>query len=198
MGGLLLGIAVFLSYGLVLFGAVVLVAVILTVQRRGLRLTLVPWMIATIGFVAVAAIHLAIGFNWLNGLAALRVRYYQGIASQRPFSYFVYANLAAWLISCSPLLAIGIVRSIAALSRARQTPWMQDRVVAVLTLSGVLAALLANLSGLSKAETERIWLSFGVIAYSGLALLRGRTAAWALVASATWALLVSHLLNTGW
>jgi hypothetical protein len=198
MGGLLLGIAVFLSYGLVLFGVVVLVAVILTVRRRGLRPTLVPWMSATIGFVAVVAIHLAIGFNWLNGLAALHVRYYQGIASQRPFSYFVYANLAAWLISCSPLLAIGIVRSIAALSRERRTPWMQDRVVALLTLSGVLAALLANLSGLSKAETERIWLSFGVIAYSGLALLRGRTAGWALVVSATWALLVNHLLTTGW
>jgi methylthioxylose transferase len=51
---------------------------------------------------------------------------------------------------------------------------------------------------LSKAETERIWLSFGVIAYSGLALLRGRRASWVLVVSATWALLVNHLLDTGW
>jgi hypothetical protein len=198
LGGLLLGIAGFLSYGLVLFGFVVLVVVILTVLQRGLRRTLVPWLIASIGFVMVAAIHLALGFNWLSGLAALRVRYDQGIASQRPFSYFVYANLAAWLISCSPLLAIGIARSMGPLSRDRRGPWTQDRVVALLALSGVLAALVADLSGLSKAEAERIWLSFGVIAYASLALLRGRGAGWALMGSAMWALLVNHLLNTGW
>jgi hypothetical protein len=198
LGGLLLGIAAFLSYGLVLFGFVVLAIVILTVHQKGLRRTLVPWVIASIGFLTVAAIHLALGFNWLSGLAALRVRYYQGIASQRPFSYFVYANLAAWLISCSPLLAIGIVRSIAALSRERRGPWTQDRSVAALALSGVLAALAADFSALSKAETERIWLPFGVIAYASLALLRGRGARWGLIASAMWALLVNHLLNTGW
>jgi methylthioxylose transferase len=198
LGGLLLGIAGFLSYGLVLFGFVVLVVVILTVLQRGLRRTLVPWLIASIGFVMVAAIHLALGFNWLSGLAALRVRYDQGIASQRPFSYFVYANLAAWLISCSPLLAIGIARSMRPLSRDRRGPWTQDRVVALLALSGILAALVADLSGLSKAEAERIWLSFGVIAYASLALLRGRGAGWALMGSAMWALLVNHLLNTGW
>jgi methylthioxylose transferase len=198
LGGLLLGAAVFLSYGLVLFGLVVITAVILTARRRGLRSVAGPWLIATAGFVAVAAVHLALGFNWVSGLLALRVRYYQGIASDRPFSYFVFANLAAWLISCSPLLAIGIVRSIAALGRARRGPWTQDRIVALLALSGVLAALVANFSALSKAETERIWLTFGLVAYAGLALLRGRSATWALAASATWALLVNHLLNTGW
>jgi methylthioxylose transferase len=197
-GGLLLGIAVFLSYGLVLFGFVVLLVMVLTVRQRGLRRIVVPWLIATVGFAAVGAVHLALGFNWVSGLLALRVRYYQGIASQRPFSYFVYADLAAWLVSCSPLLAISIVRSISALSRGRGGPWTQDRVVALLALSSVLAALIADLSALSKAETERIWLSFGVIAYSGLALLRGRRARWALIASATWALLVNHLLQTGW
>ena len=197
-GGLLLGIAVFLSYGLVLFGLVVLLAMLLTVRQRGRRPTVAPWLVATIGFVAVAAVHLALGFNWLSGLLALRVRYYQGIASQRPFSYFVYANLAAWLISCSPLLAIGISRSTATLARGRLGSWTQDRIVALLALSGVLAALIADLSALSKAETERIWLSFGVIAYSGLALLRDRWASSAMLASAVWALLVNHLLNTGW
>ena len=155
-------------------------------------------MIATAGFIAVVAVHLALGFNWVSGLMAVRVRYYQGIASQRPFSYFVYANLAAWLVSCSPLLAIAVSRSIAALIRGHCGSWTQDRVVALLALSGVLAALVADFSALSKAETERIWLSFGLIAYSGLALLRGRKAAWALAMSATWALLVNHLLNTGW
>jgi methylthioxylose transferase len=197
-GGLLLGITVFLSYGLVLFGVVVLLAMLLTVRQRGLRSVLVPWLTATFGFVAVAAGHLALGFNWVTGLLALRVRYDQGIASQRPFSYFVYADLAAWLVSCSPLLAIGAVRSMAVISKGRAGPWTQDRIVALLAFSGVLAAVAADLSALSKAETERIWLSFGVIAYSGLALLRGRRATGALAVSAVWALLVNHSLNTGW
>jgi hypothetical protein len=197
-GGLLLGIAVFLSYGLVLFGLVVLLAMLVTVRQRALRSVLVPWLTAICGFVTVAAIHLALGFNWVSGLLALRVRYYQGIASQRPFTYFVFADLAAWLVSCSPLLAIGIVRALVVLSRGRAGPWTQDRIVALLALSGVLAALVADFSALAKGETERIWLSFGVIAYSGLALLRGRRATWALEMSAAWALLVNHLLNTGW
>ncbi len=197
-GGLLLGIAVFLSYGLVLFGLVVLFAMLLTVRQRGLRSVLVPWLIATGGFVAVAAAHLALGFNWVSGFVALRVRYYQGIASQRPFYYFVYADLAAWLVSCSPLLAVGAARSVAVLGKGHAGPWTQDRIVALLALSGVIAALIADFSAMSKAETERIWLSFGLIAYSGLALLRGRRATWALAMSAAWALLVNHLLNTGW
>jgi methylthioxylose transferase len=191
-GGVLLGATIFLSYGLVLVGVVVVVAIVLNSRQRGLRLTMLPWLIATAGVVGVAAIHLAYGFNWLVGLAQLRVRYYQGIASQRPFSYFVYANVAAWLISCSPLLAVGIVHSIAALRQGRD--WTQDRVVATVALSGVAMALLANISALSKAETERIWLTFGVIAGSSLALLRGRSASGALLACGIWALAVKHLL----
>jgi methylthioxylose transferase len=198
LGGLLLGTALFLSYGLVLFGLVVLTALAVSVQQRGLRPSAAPWLVACAGVAVVAAVHLAYGFNWLTGLTQLRIRYYQGIASQRPFSYFAYANLAAWLISCSPLLAIAIARSIGVLARWRREPPSEDRVVALVALSGVLAALVADLSALSKAETERIWLTFGVAAYSGLALLRGRWATWALVAVASWAILVNHLFNTGW
>ena len=187
----------FLSYGLVLFGVVCLVPVVLTIRRLGVRRAVVPWLVAVAGVVAVAAAHAAFGFNWLTGLTQLRIRYYQGIASQRPFSYFVYANLAAWLISCSPLLAIGLARAVGTLA-GRRGPWSPDRTVAVLALSGLLAALMADLSGLSKAETERIWLTFGVIAYSGLALLRGRAASWALAGGAVSALLVNHLFDTGW
>ena len=199
VGGVLLGVTVFLSYGLALFGLIVVGAACVTLRQKGLRSVVVPWLSAVVGFVAVVAVHLALGFNWFSGLAALRIRYYQGIASQRPYSYFIYANLAAWLVSCSPLLAIGIVRSITTLTRrCPRGSWTQDQVTALLTGSAVLAALIADLSGLSKAEAERIWLSFGVVAYSGLALLRGHSARWALIASATWALLVNHLLNTGW
>jgi hypothetical protein len=197
-GGLLLGAAVFLSYGLVLFGVVVLATAVLTAHRYGVRPVLGPWLIATSGVVVVVAVHLLLGFNWLTGLAELRVRYYQGIASQRPFSYFVYANLAAWLVSCSPLLAIGVVRAGRVVAGRRRLPGSQDGVVSLLALAGVAAALVADVSALSKAETERIWLAFGVVANSSVALLRGRGAALALLACSGWAITVNHLLDTGW
>lgn len=196
-GGLLLGAAVYLSYGLVLFGLIVLVAFALT-SRCGLRPTLLPWLAATVGAVVVAAVHRVLGFDWLAGLAQLRVRYYQGIASQRPYAYFVWADLAAWLVSCSPLLAAGVVRAVTAVSRWRREDWSQERVVALVTLGGLLAALAADVSGMSKAETERIWMVFGLVTYTSVALLRGRQARVALVGAAAWALLVNHLLDTGW
>jgi hypothetical protein len=197
-GGLLLGVAGYLSYGLILFGLIVLVALALTVRRRGLRPTLRPWLAATFGAVAVAVAHLGLGFDWLAGLAQLRVRYQQGIASERPYAYFVWANLAAWLVSCSPLLAVGIQRAVTTIGRWRRENWSQDRVVALVALGGLLAALAADISGMSKAETERIWLAFGVVTYTSVALLRGRRASVALVAAAACALLVNHLFHTGW
>jgi hypothetical protein len=197
VGGLLIGIAIFLSYGLVLFGLVVLVAYAVIAYQRGWRQTLAAVLVAAAGVIVVAAVHLALGFNWLIGLHELRVRYFQGIASQRPYAYFVWANIGAWLVSCSPLLAVGIVRAVRVLGRWRREPW-SDRVVALLGLSGVLAALLADLSGLSKAETERIWLSFGAVAWTTMALIRGRWARWMLLAAAVWAIGVNHLLDTGW
>jgi hypothetical protein len=198
IGGLLLGVAVFLSYGLVLFAVPVIVVAVLTMRRHGWRRSAAPWILATVGFLVVAALHLAYGFNWLTGLAQLRIRYYQGIASGRPFSYFVYADLAAWLVSCSPMLAIGVGRALRVLVQQRVRPWTQDHMVALVALSGVAVALIADVSGMSKAETERIWLPFGALAYSGLALLRGRMASWSLLAASVWALLVNHLFLTGW
>lgn len=198
VGGLLLGAAVFLSYGLILFGIVVLGAMIITVCRHGLGPILGPWLVTVLGAVVVAAVHLAFGFNWFTGLAELRIRYYQGIASTRPFSYFVYANVAAWLISCSPLLAVGLRRAVGTLARGRRAPWTEDTVVACLAVSGLAAALVADASALSKGETERIWLAFGVIASTGMALLRGRAAQWSLLGCASWAIVINHLFNTGW
>jgi hypothetical protein len=70
--------------------------------------------------------------------------------------------------------------------------------VALLGLSGVLAALAADLSGLSKAETERIWLAFGAVAWTTRSLAPVRGARWMLLAAAGWAIAVNHLLYTGW
>ena len=198
-GGVLLGAAIYLSYGLVLFGLGVLVAVVVGAREVGLRAVLRPWLVSTAGVALVAAAHFALGFDWFVGLARLRVRYYQQTASDRPYSYFVWANFAAWLVAWSPLLAYAVVRGVAVLLRTRRLGWTSDVVVALLSAAGTAAALVADLSAMSKAETERIWLTFGVVAYAGLALVRRSwLAAVALTLTAGWAVMVNSLLDTGW
>ncbi|MDN5760722.1 MAG: hypothetical protein L0H41_00180 [Microlunatus sp.] len=197
-GGLLLGAALYLNYGLVLFGLTVLVTVALTARRAGLRSVLLPWVVCVVGVLLVTGALFALGFNWFTGLAQLRIRYYQQTAADRPFSYFVWANLAAWLIAWTPLLAYAVVRAVGVLVADRKAAGSQNRVVALVALSGVSAALVADLSAMSKAETERIWLTFGAVAYAGLALLRGRGAALGLVLCAGWAIMVNSLLGIGW
>jgi hypothetical protein len=62
--------------------------------------------------------------------------------------------------------------------------------------AALLALLVADLSGMSKAETERIWLPFAMWLLPACALLP-RPRAW-LAAQTVLALLINHLLFTGW
>ncbi|MFD1311896.1 hypothetical protein [Streptomyces kaempferi] len=68
--------------------------------------------------------------------------------------------------------------------------------LAVLVVAALLALLVADLSGMSKAETERIWLPFAVWMLPATALLP-HPRIW-LIAQATLAVLLNHLLLTGW
>jgi hypothetical protein len=67
---------------------------------------------------------------------------------------------------------------------------------ALLVLAALAAVAVADLSGLSKAEVERIWLPFAVWLVVPCALLP-RPRAW-LIAQAVLALAVNHLLLTVW
>ncbi|MGH8966521.1 MAG: hypothetical protein ACRDXB_14510, partial [Actinomycetes bacterium] len=64
--------------------------------------------------------------------------------------------------------------------------------------AAAIAVLIADLSGLSKAEVERIWLPFAVWLIAGAALLPARQVRWWLGAQAGVALAVNHLLLTTW
>lgn len=68
--------------------------------------------------------------------------------------------------------------------------------LAVLVAAAFAALLVADLSGMSKAETERIWLPFAMWLLASCAYLT-RPRAW-LAAQAALALLLNHLLLTGW
>ena len=68
----------------------------------------------------------------------------------------------------------------------------------LLVSAAAVAVLAATLSGLSKAEVERIWLPFAVWLPAGASLLPARTHRGWLAAGTGTALAVNHLLLTVW
>lgn len=179
-GGALLGGTLYLSYGLVLGGLLPLAVLVLMRRLRAAAFT-------TAGALAVAVAFTAAGFWWFTGYADVQVIYAASAARARPYGYFVWANLAALALATGPAVLAG-------LGRIRALP----RAVAVLVGAAVVAVALADLSGLSKAEVERIWLPFGVwLVVACAALPRRHVRGW-LVAQALLALAVNHLLFTVW
>jgi methylthioxylose transferase len=177
-GGVLLGWCLYLSYGLVLGGLLPLAVLAFT---RNLRAA----VLAAAGTLAVVAAFTASGFWWFTGLERVQVIYAASIAASRPYAYFVWANLAAVLFALGPAV-------VAAARRAASLPTG----VALLAGAALAAILLADVSGMSKAEVERIWLPFAVWLVVPCALLP-RARYW-LAAQAVLALAVNHLLLTVW
>ena len=181
-GGVLLGTTLYLSYGLVL--GLLLPASVVAVTRRWRA---AAW--AAAGAAAVFAAFTASGFWWFTGFAHVRVIYAASIAASRPYSYFVWANLAAVSLAVGPAVWAGARRAAAA-------PRALAPAAVLLALAALAAIVVADLTGLSKAEVERIWLPFAVWLVVPCALLpRPRT--W-LAAQAGLALAVNHLLLTVW
>lgn len=185
-GGLLLGATLFLSYGLVLAGLLP-VAVAITARR------LAPLLVAGVGVAAVVAAFAAEGFWWLTGYQQVTIRYYQpgeyGLV--RPYSYWVWADLACLAVVLGPAGVAGLRR---VFTLARGHP----RGLVLLCAAAALAVLVADLSGLCKAEVERIWLPFAVWLIAATGLLPARQARCWLAAQAVIALFVNHLLLTTW
>lgn len=188
--GLVLGYCVMLSYGLPLLG--VLAVAILVIGRRWQPL---PWAVgAAIAVVLAFAVG---GFAWWEAYPVLVDRYYAGVASNRPYTYWVWANLAALAFSAGPLvgsaIAVGIVRL-----RGLGSAIPAERTVILLVAAAVATVVLADLSGMSKAEVERIWLPFVPWLLVGTALLTARWRRLGLIGQLAFALVVQHLLATGW
>jgi hypothetical protein len=140
-GGALFGLATQLSYGLA-----VLVVVPAVVALRYRRWSVLVW--AAVGGLAVLALVGAAGYWWFDGLDATRERYFAGVASDRPYWFFsLLGNPAAFSLATGPAALVGLAR-------------LRDPRLALLVGGGWLAALVANLSGMSKGEIERIWLPF--------------------------------------
>ncbi|MCD7437248.1 hypothetical protein K4B79_03315 [Streptomyces lincolnensis] len=187
--GLLFGLTVYLSYGLTLM-ATLAGAVLLLGSRR-------PLPFALAGFAVVPVLFTAYGFDWWEAYRLLVTRYHQGAGGVRPYGYWVWANLACTVVIVGPATVAGLRRTgVMLVRRGRNHGPRHDLRLAVLVLAALLALLVADLSGMSKAETERIWLPFAVWLLPACAWLTGARG-W-LAGQAVLALLVNHLLLTGW
>ncbi|MEV5649497.1 hypothetical protein AB0L57_14715 [Nocardia sp. NPDC052254] len=202
VAGVLFGFGIYLNYGLILM-AVPAAAVALL---RGVRAV---WP-ALLGALAVVAAFTLSGFWWLDGYHLVVQRYYQGIATTRPVSYWIWGNLAATVCAIGLATAAALHRLPGALrvpapGEIRATPgraltqWRSRAdPAALVALAALTALLLADLSGLSKAETERIWLPFDVWVIAGTALLPARTARGWLAVQAVGTLVLAHVILTNW
>ncbi|MCA1588381.1 MAG: hypothetical protein LC744_06945 [Chloroflexi bacterium] len=137
-GGAVLGAGLLLTYG----GALLLLvpaAVAWHRRRPG------DFVATVAGLAAVLVVAAVAGFWWLDGLAATRVEYWDGLASVRPGGYLtLLGNPAALALATGPALAVGL---------ARRRP-------DVLAGAVLVAVAVADLSQLSRGEVERIWLPF--------------------------------------
>ncbi|MFD2765305.1 hypothetical protein [Micromonospora eburnea] len=201
-GGLALGFALYLSYGFVLVGLLALV--VLALRRAG---RVVALLSGVAGVTVVVAAFTSAGFWWWDGYQRVVERYHQGWATDRPYGYWVWANLAALVLSAGPACGPALVRAVRAgvtairpASRGPDARLVGSAVAAgpaaLLPVAAAVVVLAADLSGLSKAEVERIWLPFAVWLLVAAAQLPPATRRWWLAGQAATALAVNHLLFT--
>ncbi len=143
-----------LSYGLVLLGAIPAM-VALQWRRPGPLISAATVAIGLLGLLALT------GFSWIDGFHTTRIEYLESVAKTRPYSYFLFANIASFAIALGPAIAPALAR-------------LRDRRVWLLVGGALLAVAVADLSGMSKAEVERIWLPFTPwVGLAGAALWTG-------------------------
>jgi hypothetical protein len=188
-GGLLGALTAMLSYGLVLVACIPIAVALASTTTRTSSTRPRSWRPLLIGAaVATATVFafVAFGFWWFAGLAATREEYYV-LDLDRPYAYFFVNNLAAWALCLGPATFVAVAR-------------LRDHKLWLLVGGGLAAAALANLSGMSMGEVERIWLPFAVWVLPAGAVLatRRRSVHLWLTAQAATALLLTAFISTNW
>jgi methylthioxylose transferase len=141
-GGPALALASFFSYANLAVGAW---AALLSWQRDGLRRAAALASVCGIALVAFyAVLHLTTGYDPIGVLEATETVYREGIASRRPYEFWVFGSPTAFLVALGVPIAWLLFRSAAA---------GEPAALALLAVLVIAAAL-----GFTKAETERIYL----------------------------------------
>lgn len=187
--GLLLGWGIFLSYGLGLMALPAAAVLVCAADWRAALRAAVPAAVIALAVMLVFAIA---GFCWFDGYTLVQQRYWQGIAHDRPFQYWAWANFA------STVCAIGL-GSVAGVGRMFNLAGIRRRSGLHLLILAALAAIVwADLSMLSKAETERIWLPFTVWLTAAPALLPPRSHRLWLGLNIVGAIALNSIIVTNW
>ncbi|TSI19537.1 hypothetical protein [Brevibacterium aurantiacum] len=202
VSGLMLGLGTYMNYGFPLLGAVVLAVFAAARSIRPL-----PWVIG--GALLVVGVFTVAGFFWWEAYPALSQRYWDGFASSRPPTYWMWANLAALICATGPGIGAGIVETARGSRRAMFSQHSNEaahsseadrrlRVVVLLASSAVLMVVAADLSNMSRAEVERIWLFMVPWLLVSLAAVPDRSRSWLLGLNLVFGLGLAHVAQSAW
>ena len=186
-GGLLLGLSLYLSFGLTVAGLLTLAVVGVQWRRLGWSGVVAVLTVAAAGVLAVAAVFTRGGYWWVEGIAVDAQRVRDGAAYEdraAVASYFLAANLAAAAVAAGPAVVAGLAGL-----RGRLL-WLP-----VAALAGMAVS---DLSGLVLGETERIWLPFVIWLLPATASLPPRSQRFWLALSALLAIGVEMVVRSPW
>jgi uncharacterized membrane protein len=161
-------------------------AVLVVLRREGPRRALALAALCALAVIVVyGTLALALGYDPIATLTATGAAYRHGISRHRPYAYWVFGSPTAWWIGLG--LPIG---------------WTALRVLASRDACAVAlfaVVIVSTVLGLTKAETERIWLPYVPLACVAAAVVvparRLSPVLWLLVAQA---LTVQLLFDTVW
>jgi methylthioxylose transferase len=144
------------SFGSWLLLAIPAWAALVVIQRRGWRagLRLAAGAGAAIALVTLALV-VAVGYDPIAILRALGRAYAGGAAAHRPYEFWVAGSPVAWLVMAGPAVAWLAVAAVS------------DRDPAAVALAVIV--VFSAVVGVTKAETERIWLPFVPLACAAAA-----------------------------
>ena len=141
-GAVALAVASFFAWSLLAVGAW---AALVTWRRDGWRAAVLLAAVCGGGLVVFyAVLHAATGFDPLGTLRSTEEVYRAGIASMRPYWYWLFGSPVAFLV------VLGLPISWLALRALGRGDRLAVAIFAVIAV--------AALGGFTKAETERIWL----------------------------------------
>lgn len=181
-GAAALAVAAFFSWALLAVGAW---SAVVVWRREGAGAAArLAFACAIAVLAANGALALATGYDPIGALSATSGVYRAGIASTRPYAFWLFGAPVAWALAMGVPIAARAVRAL-----ARREP----EAIALAVVIAVAAVL-----GFTKGETERIWLFFVPLACVSAAALPSRRVRLLLGALAAQALVVELLFDNIW
>ena len=137
-------VASFMSWALLAIGAW---TVLVVWQRDGFRRAVLIGLACGVAVAAFqGALAAAYGYDPIGTLRATEQVYRDSLARVRPYWFWLFGSPVAWGLMLGPAIAAAMLRG----AQSRSTAGVA--IVAVIVI--------ASIGGFTKAETERIWLSF--------------------------------------